>query len=169
MPPAAPDSLAAVELLIESRAYDDADVIRLVEQVQQEYVVRYGGPDDAAVELDEFVPPRGLFLVGLVDGEPAATGGWRRIDDGVVEIKRMYVAPQARGHGFARRILAELEARAAAAGVARAVLNTGPLQPEAIALYESSGYQRVAAFGHYACYPDALFYGKSLGEAGAPG
>jgi ribosomal protein S18 acetylase RimI-like enzyme len=152
-----------VELLIENRPYDDADVIRLVEQVQQEYVVRYGGPDEAAVDLDEFVPPNGVFLVGLVDGEPAATGGWRRIDDGVVEIKRMYVAPHARGHGFARRLLAELEAGAAASGAARVVLNTGNQQPEAIALYESSGYRRVPAFGHYACQPGALFYGKELG------
>jgi ribosomal protein S18 acetylase RimI-like enzyme len=149
-------------LLIESRPYDDADVVRLVEQVQQEYVVRYGGPDEAAVELDEFAPPNGVFLVGLVDGEPAATGGWRRIDDGVVEIKRMYVAPHARGHGFARRLLAELEAAAAASGAAQAVLNTGNQQPEAIALYESSGYRRVPAFGHYACQPGALFYGKEL-------
>jgi ribosomal protein S18 acetylase RimI-like enzyme len=152
-----------VELLIENRPYDDADVIRLVEQVQQEYVVRYGGPDEAAVDLDEFVPPNGVFLVGLVDGEPAATGGWRRIDDGVVEIKRMYVAPHARGHGFARRLLAELEAGAAASGAARVVLNTGNQQPEAIALYESSGYRRVPAVGHYAGQPRALFYGKERG------
>jgi GNAT superfamily N-acetyltransferase len=152
-----------VELLIQTRAYDDADVIRLVEQVQQEYVVRSGGPDEAVVELAEFEPPHGLFLIGLADGEPAATGGWRRIENGVVEIKRMYVVPHARGHGFARRLLAELETSAAASGATRAVLNTGNQQPEAIALYESCGYLRVPAFGHYACQPGALFYGKELG------
>lgn len=147
---------------IEARPYDDADVVRLVAEVQAEYVVRYGGPDAAAVDLDEFAPPRGLFLVGLLDGAPSVTGGWRLIDPAVAEIKRMYVVPAARGRGLARRMLAELENAAGAAGASRVVLNTGPAQPEAIALYESSGYQPVAPFGHYACMPGALFYGKAL-------
>ncbi len=159
--------------LIEARPYDDPDVGRLVAQVQAEYVVRYGGPDRAAVEPGEFTPPNGAFLVGLLDGDPVATGAWRHIDDATAEIKRMYVAPRARGRGLARAILAELESRAAAAGHARMVLNTGRAQPEAIALYESSGYLPVPGFGHYACTPGALFYGKALdagnGPAGEPG
>lgn len=157
---------SAGELIIEARGYDDADVVRLVAEVQAEYVVRYGGPDAAAVDLDEFAPPRGLFLVGLLDGVPSVTGGWRLLEPGVAEIKRMYVVPVARGRGLARRMLAELEANAAAAGAARVVLNTGRAQPEAIALYESSGYQPVAPFGHYAATPGALFYGKHLHPTG---
>lgn len=149
-------------LHIEARAYDDPDVVRLVAEVQAEYVVRYGGPDAAAVELDEFAPPQGMFLVGLLDRVASVTGGWRLIEPAVVEIKRMYVVLAARGRGLARRMLAELEVTAATAGASRVVLNTGPAQPEAIALYESSGYQPVAPFGHYACMPGSLFYGKAL-------
>jgi GNAT superfamily N-acetyltransferase len=149
-------------LVVEARRYDDPDVTRLVEQVQAEYVVRYGGPDAAAVDPGEFAPPAGLFLVGLVDGEPVAMGGWRRLPRGAAEIKRMYVAPRARRQGLARVMLAELERTASAAGVARLVLNTGPEQPEAVALYESAGYAPAPAFGHYACHPNALFYGKDL-------
>jgi GNAT superfamily N-acetyltransferase len=151
-----------VEFVIEQRPYDDADVVRLVAEVQAEYVTRYGSVDAAAVEPDEFAPPRGLFLVGLLDGVPSVTGGWREIEPGVVEIKRMYVRPAARRRNLARRMLAELEATAAAAGVSRIVLNTGREQPEAVALYESSGYEVVPGFGHYACTPGALFYGKLL-------
>src|SRR4051794_41939482 len=49
----------------------------LVEQVQQEYVQRYGGRDAAVVEPGEFVPPRGVFLVAEVDGVPAGGGAGR--------------------------------------------------------------------------------------------
>jgi GNAT superfamily N-acetyltransferase len=130
-------------------------------------VSRYGGPDEATVEPGEFEPPDGLFLLGLLDGEAVATGGWRRISGpdvrAAVEIKRMFVVPAARGRGLARHILAELEATALAAGADQVVLNTGNQQPEAIALYESSGYSSVDGFGHYACHPGALFYGKSVG------
>ena len=147
---------------IEPRAYADADVQRLVADVQAEYVVRYGGPDESPVEPHEFEPPRGLFLVGLLDGVPVATGAWRRVDATTAEIKRMYVAAGARRRGLARILLAEIEASAAAAGLERLVLNTGTEQPEAIALYESSGYRPAAAFGTYACTPGALFFGKGL-------
>ena len=155
-------SISGSELRIERRDYDDPDVLRLVADVQQEYVRRYGGPDEASVDLHEFAPPHGLFLVAVLDGVPAATGGWRRIAEDAVEIKRMYVAPGARRLGLARRILAELESTAAAAGYARALLGTGDRQPEAIALYESAGYATVPGFGHYADSPGALFYGKHL-------
>jgi GNAT superfamily N-acetyltransferase len=152
-----------VDFRIEARRYDDVDVQHLVAAVQAEYVQRYGGPDAAAVTPGEFDPPAGLFLVGLLDGVPVATGGWRFIAAGTVEIKRMYVRAPARRRGLARRMLAELEAMAQAGGAARMVLNTGDQQPEAIALYEVSGYRVVPGFGHYAHTPGALFYGKSVG------
>jgi GNAT superfamily N-acetyltransferase len=155
-----------VTFLIEQRTYADAEVVRLVAEVQEEYVRMYGGPDAAAVDPADFSPPTGLFLVGLLDGVAVASGGWRRIDEPgfgeAAEIKRMYVAADVRRRGFARRILVELERTAAAAGVDRLILNTGPVQPEAVALYESAGYTPIAAFGHYACHADALFYGKRL-------
>jgi GNAT superfamily N-acetyltransferase len=157
---------SAVEFQVVARSYEDPVVQRLVQAVQAEYVSRYGGPDEAAVQPGEFEPPDGLFLLGLLDGEAVATGGWRRISGGdaraAVEIKRMFVVPTARRRGLARHILAELEAAAVAAGADQVVLNTGNQQPEAIALYESSGYSPVDGFGHYACHPGALFYGKSI-------
>jgi GNAT superfamily N-acetyltransferase len=155
-------SVAVVEFVIEARPYDHPDAVRMVAEVQAEYVVRYGGPDAAVVDPAEFVLPNGLFLVGLLDGLAVATGGWRIIDADVAEIKRMYVAATFRRRGLSRLLLAEIERTAARAGVQRLVLNTGPEQPEAVALYEQSGYLPTPGFGHYACHPHALFYEKKL-------
>jgi GNAT superfamily N-acetyltransferase len=128
--------------------------------------VRYGGPDAASVDPDEFSPPGGLFLVGLLDGVVVAMGGWRCLDATTAEIKRMYVLPNARRRGLARGMLTELERTAADAGITEVVLNTGLEQPEAIAMYERAGYQPISGFGHYASHAGALFYGKALQRAG---
>jgi ribosomal protein S18 acetylase RimI-like enzyme len=141
--------------------YADPVAQHLIERVQQEYVVRYGGRDAAVVDPAEFAPPLGLFLVAYVDDEPAACGGWRAHDRDV-ELKRMYVRPAYRGRGLARAVLAELERTAAAAGYTRVILETGSKQPEAIALYGSAGYTPVARFGYYAEAPEAVHLGKSL-------
>jgi ribosomal protein S18 acetylase RimI-like enzyme len=158
---------------IKQVGYGDPDASKLIAEVQQEYVVRYGGPDGTPVDPAEFTPPSGLFLVGYLDDAPVACGGWRSHGTGtgvstatgtgpVAEIKRMYVAPAARHRGLARQLLAELERTAAAAGHRRIVLETGSAQPEAIALYRSSGYTPVPPFGHYADAQGAIHLGKHL-------
>ena len=141
--------------------YDSPAAQALIAEVQQEYVRRYGGGDTTPVDPAEFVAPNGAFLVGYVDGVPLACGGWR-VNGGDAEIKRMYVAPAGRGRGLARRILAGLEASAAAAGIRRTILETGSKQPEAIALYTSSGYSRIPGFGIYAGEPDCRCFAKQL-------
>ncbi len=149
-------------LVIETRPYDDADVARMVAAVQAEYVELYGEPDSAAVEIADLAPPTGLLLVGLLDGQPVAMGGWRRLAADTAEIKRMYVERAHRGRGLSRLLLAEVERTAQVAGVRRLVLNTGPVQVAAVQLYTSSGYVPVEPFGHYAQYGEALFYGRAL-------
>ncbi len=162
---------AGVDNLVEIRpvGYDHPDAVRLTDRVQQEYVERYGDPDLTVVDPAHFVPPAGAFLVAYLDGVPVATGGWRAMDttpeghrDGDAEIKRMYVVPEARGRGLARAILAELESGAAAAGRTRMVLETGSLQPEAIALYTSCGYRPVPKFGLYRDEPLSRCFGLDL-------
>ncbi|MDF1605997.1 GNAT family N-acetyltransferase [Nocardioides sp. YIM 152315] len=153
--------------------YGHPDAMRLIEEVQAEYVVRHGGPDETPLDPLMFEPPEGSFFVGYARDAPVATGAWRR--SGVValgttvtaEIKRMYVAPAARGRGLARRMLAGLEASAAAHGFEVVVLETGLNQPEAIALYETSGYVPVPPFGHYRDSPLSRCYAKRLPTTGA--
>jgi GNAT superfamily N-acetyltransferase len=149
--------------------YDHADATMLIGEVQQEYVRRYGGEDTTPVDPAQFAPPLGLFLMGYLDGVPVATGGWRVASPseagllpGDAELKRMYVVPSARGRGFARALLAELERTALAAGRRRMVLETGNAQPEAVALYISSGYDKVPKFGVYKHSSSSIYLGKAL-------
>lgn len=152
----------------------DPRVQELVAQVQAHYVVIYGTPDESPVDPREFAAPRGRFVLGVAevhgDDEPVAMGGWRwrpdlsgRFDgDRVAEIKRMFVPVRARGRGFARQMLAHLEMTAYADGVEWLVLETGLMQPDAIGLYESQGYEPVAPFGHYAESELVRCFGKDL-------
>ena len=152
------------------------DALVLIEAVQEEYVLRYGGRDDTPLDPVMFDPPRGSFFVGYVDDVPVASGAWRWRDDvealgtaETAEIKRMFVVRAARGAGHARTVLAHLERTAAEAGAQAMVLETGDAQPEAIALYESSGYTRIASFGHYAWSPQNRCFAKRLpGSAADP-
>ncbi|TDU77755.1 MULTISPECIES: GNAT family N-acetyltransferase [unclassified Streptomyces] len=151
--------------------YDHPDAVKLNDQVQLEYQVLYGGEGDVTpLDPAMFAPPNGLYLLAYdASGTPVASGGWRSQDendegysDGDAEVKRMYVVPGARGLGLARRILAELEADARAAGRTRMALETGDRQPEAIALYLSSGYTFSAKFGHYRHYDSSRCMTKPL-------
>ncbi|MFG2139577.1 GNAT family N-acetyltransferase [Streptomyces sp. NPDC048650] len=154
--------------------YDHPDAVALDDLVQQEYARRYGGDGDVTpLDPAMFAPPRGRYLIAYDGARPLATGGWRHQEDadegyavGDAEIKRMFVVPQARGLGLARRILAALEADARAAGRARMVLETGIKQPEALALYASSGYAPVTKFGLYRTYEDSRCMAKSLVAGG---
>lgn len=143
------------ELRIERLPITHPDAMLLVEAVQEEYVLRYGGRDESPIDPTDFEDPVGRFFVGYADGVPVATGAWRRSTVQALgaavtaEVKRMYVVPAAQRRGIARRMLAHLEATAAEAGVEALVLETGMRQPEAIELYLSSGYVPIPGFGHY--------------------
>jgi GNAT superfamily N-acetyltransferase len=145
--------------------YDDPVAQELIAQVQQEYVRRYGGPDESPVTPGEFTPPHGVFFVAEIDGVPAGTGAWRTLGDGRAEMKRVYVEPAFRRRGLAQVLVEALEADAARAGIRSLELNSGPEQPEALALYALLGYTPVTGFGVYACHPDAVFLGKDLSSS----
>ena len=122
----------------------------LMEELDAELVQRYpGGPPPHGLHPRDTAAAETVFLVARAGGLAVACGASRRLDDRVIEIKRMYVRPSHRGRGLARRILAALEARARKAGADRLVLETGVRQPEAIALYRSEGFSRIEPFGEY--------------------
>jgi GNAT superfamily N-acetyltransferase len=156
-------------LVIRPVRFTDRDTQRLVAEVQAEYVLRYGGPDDTPLEDGVFDPPRGAFFLGYLGDVPVAMGGWRLRNDVhpwgcrlAAEVKRMYVAATGRRRGFARAVLARLESTARDAGADVMVLETGTAQPEAIALYTTQGYQPIEKFGHYAWSPQSRSFGKRL-------
>jgi len=106
----------------------------------------------------EMTPPVGTYVVVFDDdGRPLAGGGVKRLDDGVAEIKRMYVVPESRGRGVARMLLSAVEDAARELGYNTIRLDTGALQPHARALYESAGYRSIA---DYNANPYAVFWGE---------
>jgi GNAT superfamily N-acetyltransferase len=138
------------EIRIREARFDDPAVQKLVAEALAELSARYGGSgDDTPVDRTDFDPPGGRFLVAELDGALVGCAGWRRHGNDA-ELKRMFTLAAARGRGVARRMLAAIEESARAAGCARLILETGDRQPEAIALYESAGYRRIADFGFYA-------------------
>jgi GNAT superfamily N-acetyltransferase len=150
-------------------AFADPDTQRLVEEVQAEYVVLYGAPDDSPIEEGVFDPPSGAFFLAYDGEEPVAMGGWRMRPDVprlggtlAAEVKRMYVAPAARRRGYAREVLDHLEATARDAGADVMILETGTEQPAAIRMYLQAGYELVEKFGHYTWSPKSRCFGKRL-------
>jgi GNAT superfamily N-acetyltransferase len=157
------------ELRLQQVPYEHPDVVSLELAAQEFYVQIYGGPDSTPFTTAEFAPPRGAFYVGYLDDEAVAMGGWRFRAPGVpqvarrpAEIRRMYVLERVRGRGFARLVLATLEASAATAGADWMLLETGRPQVAAIGLYRSSGYIDVEPFGHYAGSDLAMNLGRPL-------
>lgn len=148
-------------------SWDDEQVQRLTTAQQAELRARYEGDNEPGT------PPSAADVsVVLVARDPAGTavgcGALRALGDGAAEVKRVYVVPEARGRGVSKVLLAGLEDAARSRGWTVLRLETGPRQPEAIALYEGAGYRPIPAFGGYVDEPDAgcsLYYERVLGPA----
>jgi putative acetyltransferase len=112
--------------------------------------------------------PGATFLGAFIARQLVGCGGYINHAGACGELKRMFVCPPARGLGIGRRLLAALEAHAAAAGLSVLRLETGVRQPEAVRLYERAGYMQRGPFGEYAADPLSVFMEKRLGaEPGA--
>jgi DNA-binding MarR family transcriptional regulator/GNAT superfamily N-acetyltransferase len=105
-----------------------------------------------SVDYTEFAEPTGLLLTARLGDDPIGCGALKFHDGEPPDIKRMWIAPSARGLGVGRRLLSALEQQAAQRGAAVVRLETNRRLDEAIALYRSSGYVEVPAFNdeHYA-------------------
>ena len=88
-------------------------------------------------------PPKGRWLVAYRNGQPIGCAALKRLDERTAEIKRVYVAPDARGAGVARALLARLEEIAQTVGYDRLRLDTGAEQPASVALFTSVGYEQI--------------------------
>jgi len=135
-------------------------VAPLLAGLEEEYRSRYGSNDELGrAQASEFDPPGGVFVV-VLDGEvTAAGGGFRAHAEHVCEVKRMWTNPAYRRRGLAALVLDALQEAAGAAGYIRLILETGPGQPEAAALYQRRGYTRIEPYGHY---PQALAFAADI-------
>jgi DNA-binding MarR family transcriptional regulator/GNAT superfamily N-acetyltransferase len=126
------------------------DARRAIRAYVTELTDRFEAGFDPALSIsatnDEMSPPAGLFLLATLRGEPVGCGALKFHPGAPAEVKRMWVASEVRGLGLGRRLLAELEARAAAHGVRVLRLETNRALSEAISLYRTAGYHEVEAF-----------------------
>jgi len=121
----------------------------------------YPAESNHLLDIDALRAPAVTFLVAELEGDVCGCAAFVRCH-GYVELKRMVVAPQARGRGIARALVGALESRAWAEGFRTARIETGIHQPEALALYDRTGYQVRDAFGDYAQDPLSVFMEKTL-------
>lgn len=146
---------------IAEEPWDSADGIRLRADMEAELAARYDIPDQetekpTAETIDVFLVARDA------DGKATGCGALRLMSDGMAEVKRMYVAPEARGTGVATGILRMLEAHAGRRGVHTVHLSTGTEQPDAIAFYDREGYERSEGYGPHKGHPMAVFFARRL-------
>ncbi len=106
------------------------------------------------------------MMVAWLDGETVACGILHPLEQGVGEIKHLFVSKDHRQQGLARNILDELEQMAIKLHIPTIRLETGNLQPAAIKLYQTSGYRRIPAYGDYIGDPLSLCFEKHL-DAGS--
>lgn len=121
-----------------------------IQQYYAELNARFDAGFDPALSISadphELTPPNGLQLVAYLREEPIGSGALKFHGDAPAELKRMWVAPRARGLGLGRRLLTALEHQAREAGVTILHLETNRSLTEAIEMYRQSGYQEVDAF-----------------------
>jgi N-acetylglutamate synthase-like GNAT family acetyltransferase len=142
-PPASPATPAVV---VRRERYDAPDARWAVERAEDELVARYGMLDDGELGLAAamFEPPAGAFLVARGDGasDPVGCAAVRVLEPGTGEVRRVWVDPDWRRRGVARSLMDGLEAAARDLGLSTLQLATGDRQPEAIALYDATGWAR---------------------------
>jgi GNAT superfamily N-acetyltransferase len=129
---------------------DDPLAEPLLAELTVEYASRYGVAEEHVSKwlrghpAAEFAPPDGGLFIGLLGEEPATGGAFCRFDDSTAELKRIWTDSMHRRRGHAKALLVALEAEIVAHGYRRVYLTTGDRQPEAEALYLSTGYTRLA-------------------------
>jgi len=142
-------SVPVNELRFVAVGQDDPLAEPLLAELTVEYASRYAvAEEDVSKWLrgypaDEFAAPGGGLLIGLLGDDPVTGGAFCRFDADTAELKRIWTDSRHRRQGHAKKLLAELEAEIVARGYHRVYLTTGDRQPEAEALYLSTGYTRL--------------------------
>jgi putative acetyltransferase len=155
---AAADAVAPVSVAAEPA--DQPEVHALLSQSDTYMAALYPAESNHMIDVATLGAPNARFVVARRDGAAVGCGALMLGADGEAEIKRMFVAPEARGLKVGRLILTALEEAGKADGVRVIRLETGLRQPEAIGLYRRHGYTERGPFGTYAPDPLSTFFEK---------
>lgn len=141
---------------------DQPDVIALIADLDAYQDTLYPPESRHSLDLDSLKESNVLFVVARDSAGIAIACGALVLGPECGEIKRIYVDPRGRGQGIAKKLLALLEARAIDANCSLFRLETGPYQPEALALYAAAGYERRGPFADYTDDPLSVFMEKRI-------
>jgi GNAT superfamily N-acetyltransferase len=155
------------ELTIDEESIDSNGALSILHAASDELRRRYGGDgDDGHLHVAELRGPSGLFLVARLDGDLVGGVGLRAVSDRdthVAEIKRLWVRPDLRRQGVAAALMNAVEERARQLHYVRLYLETGWMQPEAVALYDASGWTRIDDYPtDVFCHPNSYRFTKEL-------
>jgi putative acetyltransferase len=152
-------------LTVERGSPRHPDVVRMITALDAYVADLYPAESNHLLDIEALCAPDMRFFVARLEGEVVGCGALRLDPAGYGELKRMFVAPDARGKNVGRAILLRLEHEAGAAKLPCVRLETGTLQAEALGLYRSAGYREIPPFGDYQPDPLSVFMEKRLGEA----
>lgn len=137
---------------------DAPDAVALILELEAHLAPQYPARSRHGLSVERLIAEDVAFFVLRTDGAPAACGGVLLVPGEYAEVKRMYVRPEFRGRGFAKRILERLSEHARERGAPILRLETGIHQREAIALYERFGFRPIGPFGPYVDDPLSRFF-----------
>jgi putative acetyltransferase len=140
---------------------DNPDFIELVKLLDAELAVRDGKEHSFYAQFNT-IQSINYVVVAYEDDLPVGCGAIKEYDPKTMEVKRMYVLPERRNKGIARKILSELELWAGELSFTKCILETGKKQPEAIALYIKNGYRAIPNYGQYVGIENSLCFDKDL-------
>jgi GNAT superfamily N-acetyltransferase len=156
-----------ISVTVDAESIDASGALAILHAASDELQQRYGGEgDNAHLSVDELRPPFGLFLVARHERQLVGGVGLRAIADPSLhfgEVKRLWVRPDLRREGIGLELMKEIETRARGLGNAVLFLETGPAQPEALALYRSNGWTEIDEYpAGVFCHPQAHWFKKDL-------
>ena len=156
------DRRPALPAVIAAERPDTADASLLIAELEAHLASIYPSESRHGLSVDQLIGEAVAFFVLRSNGVPASCGGVKLVGDEYGELKRMYVRPPFRGHGFGRLMLSHLADYARSHGVALLRLETGIHQREAIGLYERMGFRRIPPFGAYREDPLSMCFEKRI-------
>lgn len=135
--------------------------VALVQRLDADLKERDGDDHDYYAQFNKIDTIQHAIVVYDED-HPVSCGAIKPFGEDAMEVKRMYVLPESRGKGIAKKVLQELESWASEMKYKKCVLETGQKQPEAMSLYHKSGYQVIQNYGQYIGIENSVCFEKAL-------
>jgi len=151
-----------LNLTISIEQPDQPEIRALIELSDRYMATLYPPEGNFAVDIAALGQADTTFMVARLDGKAAGCGAVKWLSDTSAELKRIYVHDAARGNGVGRGLMNSLEQAAQNHGIQTLLLETGPLNTEAVAMYRRRGYIECGPFADYAENPYSLFMSKVL-------